>query len=420
MTRSPWSNDPEQVQGALDTDMYNMAGSLENNTRKEYWSNYLQNYYLQYPRPEANRTDSENVMRTTNTSSDALIENVIENDLESKNMLDKNLNKDLYYEDQLIHREEKKRPRLNFLYYLPTTRPKTNNATTVSYPLSNTASSHQNPAYPYQAENSSKNSYEYNVSAPVNAVGQQNALAERNASSSSAATLTKTATTSDYNSRLQGNSTLSQSNDLQTSSKSSSSQSDTAVVDPYERYKQYFKEYYNKIRNSSRAGNETQVTSGVNMQDVRNASSDNAHWIPQQTESNTTSLKVPKLSNLANLLKSTSKDDVTNQVGTTYLSAGQPEDDDTDYLDQLDISALVRELIKLETIRKERKLAKKKHLEREHSRDVANSLSGDITRGYFRAKIVPPQKGLKKHLLRNAKSLAKSKSNQSPLPKFSR
>lgn len=420
MTRSPWSNDPEQVQGALDTDMYNTAGSSENNTRKEYWNNYLQNYYLQYPRPDANRTDPENLVRIANSSSDALIENVIENDLESKNILDKSLNKDLYYEDQLIHNEEKKRPRLNFLYYLPTTRPKANSTTTVNYPSNKTASSYQNPTYPYQAENSSKNHYDYNISAQVNGVGQQNAMAERNASGGSIAALTKAATTSDYTSELQDNSTSSQSSDLQSGSKSSSAQSGTALVDPYERYTQYFKEYYSKIRNSSRAGNETQVTGDVNMQDVRNASSDKAHSMPHQTESNTSPPKAPKQNYLASLLKTTSKDDVTNQAGASYLSAEQPDDDETDYLDQLDISALVRELIKLETIRKERKRAKKKHLETEHSREVANSLSGDITRGYFRTKIVPPQKGLKKHLLHNAKQLVKSKSSQSPLPKFSR
>ena len=415
MMRSPWSNDPEQVQGALDTDMYNLVRTPENKTAIQNLNNLVQNYYLQYPRPDANLTgaDSENLTQPPNSSSEAFIENVIESDLESKNILDKSLNRDLYYEDQLIHKEEKKRPRLNFMNYLPTTHSKANGSTTVNYLSNNTAKPYQNSLYSYQMQNSSLSNYQYNTTANAYAAQQSPSLG-RNASSSSNNPLEKNTATPGYISELQGKQNSSQSGNT------ASTQNDTAAMDPYERYTQYFKEYYKKVQNSSRVGSEAQPSTGAVAQDVRNTSSENFYAISNQTETSVESAKAPKQNHLANLLKSTSKDDVTSQVAAAYVPGEDSEDDETDYLDQLDISALVRELIKLETLRKERKLARKKHLQREQSREAVSLVAGDLMRGYFRTKIEPPQKGLKKHLLHKVRRLMKSRPNQSPLPKFNR
>ena len=425
MTRSPWSNDPEQVQGALDTDMYNaLAGLAQNKTGSQYWNNYMQSYYQQFPRPEQNGTEVslENMTQPVSNSSETLIENVIENDLESKKILDKNLYRDLFYEDQVIHSEEKKRPRLNYaLYMLTTRRPKPNGPATTIYSPSKAANSYQASPYSYQLQNSSQSS-QYNSTAYAGAVGQQSASLERNTSANSTDALTKGTTSAEYSTEIQGTRNSSQTSAKE---KSVSSQNDTTVTDSsYERYTQYFKEYYSRLQNSSHVANETQLNSSSSVDDSPSSrnSSYNVRFSHDHTENSTEQPKIPSTSSqLANLLKSpSSKGGVADQVTTYAASEVPPEDDDTDYIDQLDITALVRELIKLETIRKERKLAKKKHLEREHSREVAGLLAGDLIRGYFKTKDGQPQKGLKKHLLRNAKRPVKSKFNHSPLPKFSR
>ena len=426
MTRSPWSNDPEQVQGALDTDMYNvLAGLAQNKTGSQYRNNYMQNYYQQFPRPEQNGTQVslDNLTQPVSNSSETLIESVIENDLESKKILDKNLYRDLYYEDQVIHSEEKKRPRLNYaLYMLTTRRPKPNGPATAVYSPSKTTASYQASPYSYQLQNSSQNN-QYNSTAYVGVVGQQSASIERNMSANSTDALTKGTTSPEYSAESQGTRNSSQTNAVE--NKSVSSQNDTTMTDSsYERYKQYFKEYYSRLQNSSRAANETQLNASSSVEDSPSSknSSYNVQFSQDHTESSTEQLKILNTSSLlADQLKSpSSKAGITDQVATYATSEEPPEDDDTDYIDQLDITALVRELIKLETIRKERKLAKKKHLEREHSREVTGLLAGDLMRGYFKTKNGQPQKGLKKHLLRNAKRPVKSKFNHSPLPKFSR
>ena len=424
--RSPWSNDPERVQGALDTDMYNKAASVENQTMNPFWTNYIQSYYQQFPRPDKNSTDAdlENATQLPNSSSDAFIENVIENDLEARNSQDKTLNRDLYYEDQLIHKEEKKRPRVNVTLYATTTRPNKNAATTLKLQSKNTTNPYQSYPYPSQAVNSTQYNYQYNTSAYTDGAGKQNAAAGRNSSTSYNATATKIpSTTSPASATMhQDNSASSQGNSSQSGYKPSS----TVPADPYDKYAQYYKEFYSKVQNASSGGSGTQLNSsgsgkvaGGSKQSGTNASFD-AYSSPDSAEESAESSKTSKQIHLAKLMQSASKDDVASQAATSYVADDDREDDDSDYLDQLDITALVRELIKLETIRKERQLLKRKHLRREQSNEVENLPAGDIMRGYFKNKKAAPQKGLKKHLLHSSRRLTKSRSNQSPLPKFNK
>ena len=413
MMRSPWSNDPERVQGALDTDMYNTASLQDNKTADQNWNSYVQSYYKQFPRPDANATEAalENATRPPNSSSDAFIENVIENDLESKKVMEKNLNADLYYEDQLIHNEERTRPRVNLTRYVPTTRPNSSTTTTLSTSLANSTNSYEAAAYPYSStQNGSRNSSAFSGTATKQDGG--------NLQKNSPTELKNTKTSS------KGYYAASENNQVNNASATASPQDQASSSDPYENYTQYYKEYYKKIQNSSTADNQTQ-SKGSGAADIvtpKTANGRNTSTGPSADSNQAdgyggavSSLKKPRLSKL---LQPASKDDVADRGEAAYDE--DPEDDDTDYLDQLDISALVKELIKLETIRKEKKLSRRKHLQRQHSREVASFLAGDVLRGYFKTRQAPAQKGLKKHLLRVWKRRGKFKPNESPLPKFNR
>ena len=438
MSRSPWSNDPERVEGALNKDIVGNGDQPNSTTSFQNWNSYFQNYYA-YPSPPSSSTNTTDLENSTNSlpnsSSDAFIENVIENDLEARNISDKTINRDLYYEDQLIHSEEKLRPRLNATRYKTTQRVTATTQKTTGRPSTSTQSTTPSAVAdyykttPYQAlQNSSLTtpsnggtSYNtayggvnYNASDYAQGVTQDRKVATQYGSS----------TTQDD--RATKNTQDSQAS---TASQSSLSESSTLANRTSDVYADYYKNYY-KSQSTSYPNSQTispynsSVSGGSNA--VKAASS-----VKQQATSSDSSItnRVNSLLKQAKASRNSSTeshkdpdsatnvDDISSRPLQAFVTEDDP-DDDNDYLDQLDISALVRQLIKLETIRKQKQMLRRKKIQRANSKAVANLIVGDLFQGYFKNKRVKSQKALKKHLLHKGRRLIRPKANDSPLPKF--
>lgn len=437
MSRSPWSNDPERVQGALDKDVVGNGDQPNSTTSLQNWNSYFQDYFA-YPSPPSSYTNTTDIDNSTNSrpnsSSDAFIENVIENDLEARNISDKTINRDLYYEDQLIHTEEKLRPRLNATRYKTTQRVTATTQKTTGRPSTSKQSTTPSAVAdyykttPYQAlQNSSSTtpssgsaSYNggyggvsYNASEYMQAVTQDRKVATQYDSST---TKDNRATTTAQDSQA---STGSQSSPLGSSAQANRTS---------DAYADYYKNYY-KSQSGSYPNSQTISPYNTSASGGSNAATAESSGKQQATSTdNGITDRVNALLKQAKASRNSSTEshkdpdssanvyDVSSQP-QAFVSDEEP-DDDNDYLDQLDISALVRQLIKLETIRKQKQMLRRKKIQRANSKAVANLIVGDLFQGYFKNKKVKSQKALKKHLLHKGRRLIRPKANDSPLPKF--
>ena len=439
MTRSPWSNDPERVQGALDSDTTGNGDVPGNSTVYQNWNSYLQNYY-QYPGPpNYNETSLDGALNSTialpNSTSESLIENVIENDLYSKGLTDKTLNRDLYFEDQLIHNEEKKRPRINVTRLVPTTRlrttvstttvattagPRTTASTTTGSIKTGSTSTDHKMTTPSLSKTTTLTSYK-TTSYPYNSSNYTSAVSESQYFTQNNETMTRT---SDAEIEKNYSSTTQEG-----MSAASSVKEKNATDDSYASYLNSYKQYIDKWQNNtnpevskSTSQAEAQAASpyagSTNESSSRGNSSSKAGKSGKKNPWN--AYKVSNFASSQNASVTATNDDGQRQQ-IQPMTAGEDadDDDDNDDLERLDISTLVRELIKLENIRKRKELLRRKKIQRENSKAVANLLVGDLFKGYFKTKKPISQKGLKKHLLHKTRRLIKTKVNQSPLPKFS-
>ena len=438
MSRSPWSNDPERVEGALNKDMVGNGDQPNSTTSLQNWNSYFQNYYA-YPSPPSsfsNTTDFDNSTSSLpNSSSDAFIENVIENDLEARNISDKTMNRDLYYEDQLIHTEEKLRPRLNATRYKTTQRVTATTQKTTARPSTSKQSTTPSAVAdyykttPYQTLQNSSSTTPNSVATSYNAA--YGGITYKASGYAQAVTQDRKVATQYGSSAAQDDRATknTQDNQASTAAQSSLLESSTQPNRTSDFYADYYKNYYKSQSvlypnsqamspyNSSKSGgnNAVKAESSAKQQAT---SSDNS--ITSRVNALLKQAKASRNSSTASHkdpASSTNVDDVSSKPLQAFVTDDDP-DDDNDYLDQLDISALVRQLIKLETIRKQKQMLRRKKIQRANSKAVANLLVGDLFQGYFKNKKVKSQKALKKHLLHKGRRLIRPKANDSPLPKF--
>ena len=411
MLRSPWSTDPEHVEGALDKDTVGKADQPNATTLYQNWNSYLQSFY-QYPTQSSYSNASTTYSYQSpepNSSSDHFIDKVISNDLEARKISDASVNRDLYYEDQLLHSEEAARPFLNASYYNPT---KLTSLQTTQTTQNNT----QQSVMPSQTGDQTKPlEYSATLQASNNSVIDSPVPPVYNvATTESSTTLSTTTARHSLSTTVAtiSNTTTHNQSVSSVMNETSKYQNSSLVSDP---------DLLNSNPDASRSIDSSNRDEST--------TPDSTDGISRTSNTNRSSLS-PTLKVLANLISTSTKKATTNsrsndgaqqaplQTFVPDKPIGDPEDDSS-YLDDLDITALVRELIKLETIRKQKQIRRKKKVEKENAKVVGNMLVGDVFKGYFKNKNARNQKGLKKHLLNKARLLLSLKGKGSPLPRFS-
>eukprot|EP00794_Sanderia_malayensis_P006001 gene6001-6699_t len=423
MQRSPWSDDPEHVEGALNRDFtgdnFNNEWK-ENNTRLEYqmyqnWNNYLQSFY-HYPTPSnyvsPNTTEAYN-LPVPNSSSDQFIDSVISNDLQSKKVPDASFSRDLYLEDRLIQLESTKRPYVNASYYMPTIRPdagvKAADQSTSGYqPVSQGSSTPSQ--YPISAA-----SNQSDVTTPQQSGRDSTDQGGRDSTNQGGRDSMIHATTP----ALYSHAKTTEQRQLQSSEANSSRQQEIAGQSQAYNAEVGTTNPTTKthdarvITTASRTTSSKANITGMN-------SDENDSRMDTTALANATQSKADLSSSNRSGEASKNNEGVQSYLTSSFVASPESQDDyDDDYLDSLDITALVRELIKLETIRNQKKLRRRKKAEKENKQLVGNVMVGDVFKGYFKNKKLRSQRPLKKQLLNKALKLMRARAKAPPLPKFS-
>ena len=153
------------------------------------------------------------------------------------------------------------------------------------------------------------------------------------------------------------------------------------------------------------------------------ASSDDSNTTAEVATSPTASHAVsaaPGVSQTSNILDATSLHDTVASNQGMQSNNQFDDDDDNTYLNNLDISALIKELIKLQTLQKKKQIEKSRK-EATHSQKKSFSSSGRLLSELLKHKKLN-RKGLKKTLLDRVPDRLKKKLHIKfvhPLPRFS-